>query len=324
MIKKKISIAVAKKIYTNLVRIRAFEERICRLYGKQEMRCPVHLYNGQEAIAAAVLVHLRRSDYVVSNHRNHGHFIAKGAQMKPLMAELYGKRTGCSGGKGGSMHMSCPDAGVVGTSAIVAGGIPIAVGLSLGSLMQKNGRITVVFFGDGAVDEGTFYESVNFASLKKLPIVFVCENNFYATNSPQKARQSNLDIHAIARFFKMPGVCVDGNDAAAVYGAADKAIEHVRAGLGPVLIEARTFRWKTHVGIESDIEKGFRQKEELDLWYERCPVERFRKYLLGRALVSRRWLDSVKLAAEQEVSRAVIFGRQSPFPRLEELNEDVY
>jgi TPP-dependent pyruvate/acetoin dehydrogenase alpha subunit len=324
MIRKPFSISVAKKIFTSLVRIRTFEERVCELYSQQEMRCPVHLYNGQEAIAAAVLVHLRRLDYVVSNHRNHGHLIAKGAAMKPLLAELYGKRTGCSGGKGGSMHMSCPDVGAAGTSAIVAGGIPIAVGLALASLMQKNTRVTVVFFGDGAVDEGTFYESLNFASLKKLPIVFVCENNFYATNSPQKARQANLDIHAIAGFFKITNVCIDGNDAAAVYAASGPAIERARRGLGPTLIEARTFRWKTHVGIESDIEKGFRQQEELNLWYKRCPVERFRHYLFSRKLVSRRWMDSVKLAADQEVSRAVKFAQRSPFPRPDELYEGVY
>jgi TPP-dependent pyruvate/acetoin dehydrogenase alpha subunit len=324
MIRKPFPISIAKKIYTNLVRIRTFEERVCELYGQQEMRCPVHLYNGQEAVAAAVLVHLRRLDYVVSNHRNHGHLIAKGAAMKPLLAELYGKRTGCSGGKGGSMHMSCPDAGVVGTSAIVAGGIPVAVGLAMGSLMQKNTRVTVVFFGDGAVDEGTFYEAVNFASLKKLPIVFVCENNFYATNSPQKARQANPDVHAIGRFFKIPNSCIDGNDAAAVYAASGPAIERARRGLGPTLIEARTFRWKTHVGIESDIEKGFRKAQELNLWYRRCPVERFRQYLLSRKLASRSWMDSVKLAADQEVSRALKFAQRSPFPAPEELYEGVY
>ncbi len=306
-----------------MVRIRSFEERICRLYSQQEMRCPVHLSTGQEAIAAGTLIQLRRQDYVVSTHRNHGHLIAKGAALKSMFAEMYGRQTGCSRGKGGSMHMSFPQAGIAGTSAIVAGGLPIAVGLAWGSVLQKNRRISAVFFGDGAVDEGTFYESLNFASLKKLPVVFVCENNFYATNSPQKARQTNPRIHEIARFFRIPGTCIDGNDVVAVYTAAAGAIERCRKGAGPSLIEARTFRWKTHVGVESDLEKGFRRQEEVALWFRRCPVKRFERYLLSRGMVSQQWIDTVRESVDKEISRAVEFARNSPYPRPETESTDV-
>lgn len=313
-----------KQMYYNLTKIRKFEEKIVELYPKQEMRCPVHLYIGQEAIAAGVCANLAKSDYVFSTHRNHGHLIAKGADIKLMFAELYGKRTGCSSGKGGSMHMISPENGIFGTSAIVAGGLPLAVGAGLAAKMKKEKRVSVVFFGDGAVDEGTFYESLNFAALKKLPVIFVCENNFYATNSPQKARQANTYIYQIAEFFRVPGFCVEGNDIFEVHSAAREAVRNARAGGGPSLIEARTYRWKSHVGPETDIEKGFRDKKEVEEWLAKCPHNSFREYLLKNKLLKKGEIAGIEKKVDSEISAALEFAWKSPYPVSADLNKDVY
>ena len=316
--------AILKKIYYYLVKIRKFEEKIIELYPQQEIRCPVHLYIGQEAIAVGLCVNLKKEDYVFSNHRNHGHLIAKGVALKPILAELYGKRTGCSRGKGGSMHMVSLERSIMGTSSIVAGGIPLAVGTALASKMKKEKRVTVVFFGDGAVDEGAFYESLNFASLKKLPVVFVCENNFYATNSPQKNRQVNPDIYKIADFFLMPGVCIDGNDVFETYKTAKKFIDRARDGSGPSLIEARTYRWKTHVGPETDIEKGFRGKKEIAEWVKKCPLEKFKEHVLKNNLLKKKNFVEVEKRVEKEIIAALDFAITSPDVQEEDLYRDVY
>lgn len=315
---------ILKRIYYSLIKIRKFEEKIIELYPKQEMRCPVHLYIGQEAIASAVCAHLEKKDYVFSTHRNHGHLIAKGADIKLMFAELYGKITGCSSGKGGSMHMISVENSILGTSAIVAGSIPIAVGTALAVKMKKEKRIVVAFFGDGAVEEGTFYESMNFASLKKLPIVFVCENNFYATNSPQRNRQANLDIHKISEFFLMPGVCIDGNNVFEVYKIAGAAVARARKGLGPSFIEARTFRCRTHVGPETDIEKGLRAKGEVEVWLKKCPYKNFRQDLLKNKLLKESQIEEIEEKVDKEVEDALTFALESPFPAEADLYTDVY
>ena len=315
---------ILESMYYYLVKIRKFEEKIIELYHQQEICCPVHLYIGQEAIAVGFCINLRKEDYVFSNHRNHGHLIAKGVDLKSIFAELYGKSTGCSGGKGGSMHMVSPEHSIMGTSAIVGGVIPIAVGAALASKMKKEKRVVVVFFGDGAVDEGVFYESLNFSSLKKLPIVFVCENNFYATNSPQKIRQVNPDIYKIAKFFLMPGECVDGNDVLKMYDTAKKSVDRARDGSGPSLIEARTYRWRTHVGPETDIEKGLREKEEVARWLTKCPLKKFREYVLNSNLIKEENLGEEEKKVEKEIMAALDFALTSSYPREEELFKDIY
>ena len=313
-----------KKIYCNLVKIRKFEEKIIELYPKQEIKCPVHLYIGQEAIAVGFCMHLNKDDYVFSNHRNHGHLIAKGVDLKPIFAELYGKKTGCSSGKGGSMHLISMENSIMGTSAIVGGGIPIAVGTALASKMMGNGNIAVVFFGDGAVDEGVFYECLNFSALKKLPIIFVCENNLYATNSPQKVRQINQDIYKIAEFFLMPGVLVDGNNVFEVYKTAEKYIKKARNGDGPSLIEARTYRWRTHVGPETDIEKGFRNKEEVEEWLKKCPLKKFKEIISENNLIKKEELEDIDKKVNDEIMSALDFALSSPYPQEEDLYKNVY
>ena len=313
-----------KKIYCNLVKIRKFEEKIIELYPKQEIKCPVHLYIGQEAIAVGFCMHLNKDDYVFSNHRNHGHLIAKGVDLKPIFAELYGKKTGCSSGKGGSMHLISMENSIMGTSAIVGGGIPIAVGTALASKMIGNGNIAVVFFGDGAVDEGVFYECLNFSALKKLPIIFVCENNLYATNSPQKVRQINQDIYKIAEFFLMPGVLIDGNNVFEVYKTAEKYIKKARNGDGPSLIEARTYRWRTHVGPETDIEKGFRNKEEVEEWLKKCPLKKFKEIISENNLIKKEELEDIDKKVNDEIMSALDFALSSPYPQEEDLYKNVY
>ncbi len=313
-----------KRMYSEMLRIRLFEEKVVELYPEQEMKCPVHLCIGQEAVAVGVCLNLRKGDYLFSNHRGHGHLLAKGARMGPLMAEFYGRTTGCSRGKGGSMHIIDPGNGVLGTSAIVGGGIPMGVGAALASVMRGDRSVTAVFFGDGAYDEGAFYESFNFASLRKLPVVFVCENNFYATNSPQWARQPVCSISSSASTFGSPGACVDGNDAVAVYREAGKAVERARGGGGPTLIEALTYRWKGHVGPETDFEKGCRPEEELLKWMEKCPVERLKRRLLKSRAMSAKEAGRIAGKINAEIEDAVRFAKASPLPDETDLLTDVY
>jgi len=313
-----------KKLYEIMLRIRRFEERVIEVYPLQDMKTPVHLCIGEEAVAAGICMNLRRDDYVFTTHRSHGHNIAKGADMRLIMSEFYGRKTGCSKGKGGSMHICSPENGILGTSAIVGGGIPIAVGTALASVMRDRDNVSVTFFGDGAVDEGTFHESLNFASLKKLPVIFVCENNFYATNSPQSARQPHDNIAMRAEGYAMPGVQIDGNNVIAVYETAREAIDRARAGGGPTLIECRTYRWKGHVGPDCDVEKGCRPRDEHDMWLKKCPVERTRKLLLRNKVMNKKDMVGLLEKVNKEVDEALEFGRSSPFPEPSEVYEDVY
>lgn len=313
-----------RELYRTMLRIRRFEEKIIEVYPAQDMKTPVHLCLGEEAIAAAVCIHLRKDDYLFTTHRSHGHSIAKGSDMKRMMAEFYGRSTGCCKGKGGSMHLCDPENGLLGATAIVGGGIPLAVGTALASVMKNSDTVSVAFFGDGAMDEGTFHESLNFASLKKLPVIFLCENNFYATNSPQSARQPHDNIAMRAGGYSMPGMQVDGNDVVAVYEAAKEAVHMARAGGGPSLIECRTYRWKGHVGPDCDVEKGCRPKDEHSLWLKKCPVDRTRKLLLEKRIMSEAEMDGLLKKINIEVGEAVDFGRSSPFPDMQELFLDVY
>ncbi|MDE2028337.1 MAG: thiamine pyrophosphate-dependent dehydrogenase E1 component subunit alpha [Candidatus Omnitrophica bacterium] len=312
------------QLYYTLVKIRRFEEKIVELYPFQRIRCPVHLCIGQEAIAAGVCAHLKRTDFMVSTHRNHGHLIAKGAGLKSLFAEIFGKIDGCSRGKGGSMHMIDPENSSLGTSSIVAAGIPMALGTALASKLRKQNKVSVVFFGDGAVDQGAFFECLNFASLHKLAVVFVCENNAYSINSPQKIRQVNKEIHKITDFFRMPGLCINGNDVIEVWKQSGKLVDRARRGHGPSLMEAMTFRHYAHVGIEDDTDKGFRDKGELKHWAKKCPLKLFKKYLIHEVGLPPESMARIENKIEGEIREAVNFAVSSPFPGKEELGKDVY
>ena len=316
--------ATLRQMYLVAVKIRRLEEKLIKLYPEQEIKCPVHLYIGEEAIATGVCANLEKDDYIFSTHRCHGHYIAKGGDLKLLMAELYGKRTGCSKGKGGSMHLVAPEVGILGTSSIVGGITPLAVGTALASVMQGNRRVAVAFLGEGGVDEGSFHESLNFASLKKLPVIFVCENNFYAVNSPQWARQPADNIAQRAEGYMMPGQCVDGNDILAVFKVAKEAVKRARNRDGPTLIECRTYRWMQHAGPNYDFESGCRPKEELDEWVKKCPIKRYEELLLKENIISQSEITQIIDQVDKEIEEAVTFGKTSPFPDRDELLDDVY
>jgi pyruvate dehydrogenase E1 component alpha subunit len=311
-------------LYKLMLRIRRFEEKIVNVYCDQDMKTPVHLYIGQEAVAAGVCANLCKEDYVFSTHRSHGHYLAKGGDMKRLMAELYGRKTGCSRGKGGSMHVVDPEAGVCGSTAIVGGNIPLSVGAALSSVMQKRKQVSISFFGDGAVDEGAFHESLNFAALKGLPVVFVCENNFYATHSHQSKRQPHDHIYKLAKHYVMPGFRVDGNDVLRVFGVARQAVSRARRGNGPTLMECRTYRWKGHVGPECDIKLGYRMQEELNSWMKRCPIKRFEKRLVNEGVMKKTTIDKITREIDLQIHDAYLFGKGSPHPDENELLEDVW
>lgn len=313
------------ELLRRMLRARLFEEKIVSVYAEQDMQTPVHLYIGQEAVAAGISQHLKDEDYVFSTHRNHGHYLCKGADMKPIVAELYGRATGCAKGKGGSMHFVDVSKGCLGTSAIVGGSIPLGAGAALAiKLKGEAGRIAVTYFGDGASDEGVLQETMNFAGLHKLPVLFACENNLYATNSPQKARHAESVISKRAAAFGIPSAFVDGNDVEAVHEAAGKAVDHIRAGQGPYFLEFPTYRWKGHVGPDCDWEKGCRPKDEFFEWVARCPVENYIKKITAAGALDEAKLAQLKAGIEAEITEAWTCAKAAPYPAAEELYMDVY
>jgi len=316
--------AVKTGLYRTMLRIRMVEERIADLYAEQEMRCPVHLYIGQEAVAAGVCANLTHQDYLFGTYRSHGIYLAQGGDLGALLAELYGKVTGATRGRGGSMQLVAPEVGLLCTSAIVGGSTPMAVGAGLTAKMEGRGRVSVIVLGDGGTEEGVFHESMNFAALKSLPVVFVCENNFYACYSHQSARQAADNIHAHASAYGVPGYRVDGNDVLAIYEAMAAATGRAHSGQGPTLLECRTYRYREHVGPNIDLDLGYRTQAEYDEWLARDPIKTFEEVLLSEGLVSQD--KRTQMAAEQarEIDEAVAFAQSSPFPDTSELWDHVY
>jgi TPP-dependent pyruvate/acetoin dehydrogenase alpha subunit len=313
-----------RAMHLSMLRIRKVEEKVAELVERGEIVCPCHLYIGQEAVAAGVCSALRKDDWVFSTHRSHGHYIAKGGNIRALMAEMHGRATGCSGGRGGSMHIASPDFGLPGSSAIVAGTISLAVGAALAFQLQGKDSVAVPFFGDGAANEGVFYECLNLAALKKLPVVFVCENNLYSTHLPVADCLADVDIYRKAEVCGMPGVRVDGNSAVEVHEAATKAVENARRGGGPALIECMTYRWRGHVGPNDDLDKGLRSEEELKHWMNRCPIKIAERQLLERGVLSESEVARIVDAVDAEVEEALAFARQSPYPDQSELTSNVF
>jgi len=309
-----ISQDILLKMYRTMIRIREFEESLTEPLKKNEIACPVHLYIGQEAVATGVCVDLRKEDLVFSTHRSHGHYIAKGGDTKALMAELYGKETGCSKGRGGSMHLASSDVGLPGSSAIVAGTIPLAVGAALAFSMQKKDAVSVAFFGDGAANEGTFYEALNFAGLEKLPVIFVCENNAYSTHMPISCCLADVNIYKKAEMFNMPGIRVDGNNVIEVYEVAKKAINDARNGKGPILMECMTYRWRGHVGPSDDLDKGLRSKEELEYWMSKDPIKGLEKFLFKLGILSESDKIRIYENTKKEIEKAFAFAKESLYP----------
>jgi len=315
---------VLRELYRMMLKIQKVELKINELYHEDEMKTPVHLCLGQEAVAAGVCRHLNTDDYVFSNHRGHGHYIAKGGDVKTMVAELYNRETGCSRGRGGSMHLIDTSVGLLGTSSIVGGSIPIATGAALGSVLKKDNRVSVAFFGDAAVEEGVTYESINFAMLKKLPVVYVCENNFYSVFSHLSKRQAKDDIYRRFEGLSIPGYRVDGNNVIEVYRIAKKAIDNVRRGGGPSFIECRTYRLRDHHGTGSGVEVGYRTQEEVDEWAARCPVRNFERFLIEQNIITASEIGEFAAAIDREIEEAFKFAQASPLPDENETLEYLY
>jgi TPP-dependent pyruvate/acetoin dehydrogenase alpha subunit len=314
-----------KDLYKSMLRIRLTEERIAQLYPEKEMRCPVHLCIGQEAVAAGVCSNLTSNDYVFSTHRSHGPYIAKGGDLKTMMAEIYGKATGCSQGKGGSMHLVDLAKGYMGSTPIVGSTIPIAVGTSFGRCLKgEKNHVTIAFFGEGATEEGVFHEAVNFASLKKLPMVFICENNLFSVYSPMEVRQpAHREVFELAKGHGVKSVQGDGNNVEEVYRLSGEAIRSARNGEGPAFLEFKTYRWLEHCGPFYDNNIGYRTEAEFLEWKKKCPIE-FTKRRLLEGGVNQTDLDSLSSAIKKDIEAAVQFAKDSPFPDTSRLQEHIY
>jgi len=314
-----------KSLYRSMLNIRLVEERIAALYPEQEMRCPVHLCIGQEAAEAGSALALNKDDQAVSGHRSHGHYLAKGGSLKSMMAEIYGKATGCAGGKGGSMHLVDVDAGFLGSAPIVGSTIPIGVGAALSAQMQGTDRVVMVYLGDGAAETGVFYESLNFAALKKLAVVFVCENNLYSVYSPMDVRQpAGRTLADLARAHGIESHCADGNDVETVYEMTRDAVATARRGAGPVFLEFATYRWREHCGPNFDNHIGYRSEDEYEAWKQRDPVALYRNRLIKEGVADAQELDALADELNTILDEAVAFAKSSPFPNPDQASENVY
>lgn len=319
----KISTGLLESFYESMVRIRRFEEVVADFVEAGEIKTPCHFCIGQEAVSAGVCGALTKEDYIWGAHRSHGHYLAKGGNVPALMAEIFCRQTGCSGGRGGSMHICAPEVGLLGTVPIVAGTIPIAVGAGFAAALGKTSRVSVSFFGDGATEEGHFHESLNLAGVNKLPVIFVCENNFYSSHLGLFERRLRDNITDSAVAHGIPSERLDGNDVEAVHAAACRAVSRARAGDGPTLLECRTFRWRGHVGAAWDIDVGVKRKDELQAWLDRDPIKRTAQALLERAVSSDR-LQAIQDRIETELREAVEFAQRSPHPQQQSFKKHVF
>lgn len=311
-----------KTLYYKMYKIRKFEETIERYFFDGEIPGFVHLYIGEEAIASGVCASLTNQDYIASTHRGHGHTIAKGADLNRVMAEIFGRKTGFCKGKGGSMHIADFSVGMLGANGVVGGGFNLAVGAALAIKKQKRDNVSVVFFGDGASNRGTFHEALNLASVWKLPAIFVCENNQWASTTPYRTTTSVDDISTRAAGYSMASKIVDGNDVLDVYEGFKKALEYTKAGNGPFFLEAKTYRIKGHFVGDPEL---YRTKEEVQTIYEENnPITRFENKLLSDNLMSSDELAEIRTNVEIEIKEALEFAHNSEFPDPSELFDDLY
>jgi TPP-dependent pyruvate/acetoin dehydrogenase alpha subunit len=301
---------------TTMLRIRRAEEAVSEMVESGEARCPCHLYIGQEAIAAGVCAALDPSDTIWGGHRSHGHYLAKGGSLEAMFAEILGKSDGCSGGRGGSMHLLAVQQGILGTVPIVAGTVPLAVGAAMAYKMRGEPHVAIAFFGDGTLEEGHVHESMNLAALYRLPVVFICENNLYSSHMHWSERRVSDNLDRAGEFHSIPGGRVDGNDIEAVYAAASAAVIMARDGEGPSFLECRTFRWKGHVGASSDIDVGVQRRGELTEWLAKDPIARIEARLGTNVFDDRELMDEIQLAIEN--------ARAAPLPPPERLLHHVY
>jgi pyruvate dehydrogenase E1 component alpha subunit len=312
------------RLLGSMLRIRRVEEAIAFRYAEQEMRCPMHLCIGQEAIAVGVCDVLGVTDKVFSNHRAHGHYLAKGGSLNAMIAELYGRSAGCSGGRGGSMHLIDLAAGFMGSTPIVGGTVPIAVGCAWASILQKRDCVVVVFFGDGCMEEGVVHESMNFAALHKLPVIFVCENNDFSVYTPLSVRQPRRPIYKIAESHGLSATRGDGNDIEVVRRLSSKAVMSARAGQGPQFLEFSTFRWREHCGPNFDHELNYRGVLDIEKGLADCPIERLKSVILKSGVDIDTTIEQIEQDLSQEILAAFSYADQSVNPLPSQAHEHLY
>jgi len=310
-------------LHRRMVRIRLFEEAAGRLAEANKLPGFLHLYVGEEAVAAGMCAALTDEDQITSTHRGHGHLVAKGGDFNQMMAELMGKAGGYNQGKGGSMHICDLDLGMLGANGIVGGGVPIAVGAAFANKYKENGAVAVAFFGDGATNIGAFHEATNMACALHLPVVFCCENNEYGEFTPRDKTMAITDIVDRAAGYGMPGVIVDGMDVVAVHEAATLAVARAREGGGPSLIEAKTYRFYNHHGVQN-LGLKYRTDEEVARWKERDPILMFEQHMIGSGAASRDELDAIWDGLRADIEAAIAFAEASPLPAADQLLVDVY
>jgi TPP-dependent pyruvate/acetoin dehydrogenase alpha subunit len=322
-----LSMDVDIDLYRKMLRIRNAELTLAELYKEQEMRTPTHFGVGQEGVAVGVCAALGQDDVVYTHHRCHTHYLAKGGDLFRMVAELYGRVDGCSRGRGGSVHLTDRSVGVIGSSPILGQAAALAVGSALAFKMNGDDSIATAFFGEGACEEGTLYECFNFAAIKKLPVLFVCENNFYATESPINKRQpESTELCDRAKAFKVEALKVDGNDVVSVFEATQRALEHIRNGSGPFFLECETYRWLEHVGpmFDHELHRTYRSRSEVEAWMKRCPVQRSARRLIFRGVATQYQLDQWLLEAKAEMLTVVAEAKASPWPEASTLFENIY
>ena len=313
------------KLYYSMKRIRMVENYIADHYNGEvrEMRTPIHLCDGQEGMAAGVCGNLHRQDTVFGNHRSHGHYLAKGGDLKKMVAELHNRETGCCRGRGGSMHLIDRENGVALTSSIVAGNVSIAVGYALAQKMKKTDTISVVFFGDGASEEGSVYESICYAKINRLPVLFVCENNLYSISTPFCVREPNADIGSKFETI-LPVASVDGNDVLTVYEKTREITEHIRNGEGPWFLECKTYRYRNHHNTGNGVDNRFRTTEELDLWKAKCPIMKLERKLSAEGLLENAEIERIEDEIQKEIEAAFSYAKESACPDAGTLCEGVW
>ena len=315
-----------KRLYKSMIRIRMVEESIADNYSKGEMRCPTHLSIGQEAVPAALSLCLHKEDKAVSTHRCHAHYLAKGGSLKAMIAEIYGKETGCCKGKGGSMHLIDMDAGFAGSSAIVGNSIPIGTGIALSMKLNKVNNISTIYFGDGATEEGSFYESLNFATVKELNALYICENNLYSVYSPLSVRQaSNRSLLKIAEGIGVRRTfSIDGNDAIKTYQVVRNIVEEMKKDAGPTVIEFSTYRWREHCGPNFDNDIGYRDVKEFEEWKKQDPISKMREQLKSEIDDFNEWESKTIEDILVEIEDAYAYAKQSPYPDTSSVNEHIF
>ncbi len=315
-----IDVDLARELLTDMVRVRLMEEKCAELYSAAKIRGFLHLYVGEEAVAAGSLRVLESDDAVVATYRDHAHALLRGIPMAKIMAEMFGKQEGCSRGRGGSMHLFDAGVGFYGGNAIVAGGLPLAVGLALADKQLGRRRVSACYFGEGAVAEGAFHESLNLAELWQLPVLFCCENNLYAMGTPIELEQSQTDMTAKAASYRVPALAVDGMDVLACHAAANEGAYHVRNGGGPFFLEFRTYRFRPHSMFDPEL---YREKVEVERWRERDPIQTFTDRCLAEGALADDDVAAIRRAAEEELADAVAYAEAGTWEPVEDLMRDV-